>query len=353
MEATKVFKKLLNEIESSQLNYVINKTPFTATIVLKSSFIKYFNQPTTSGEYIAVKTEPENKLENDDFNKKLVNIKKEKETLESMLQSERHNVKALENEIGGFREELLIVKKEKHELEAQLKRQKKKASEIKEEQTRLCEVNKDLERQIVYKTEKLDAKNEECKVLQDINSSVRTELDQCVQKVNLMKLESQVEKKVDFKCNYCDMIFECKVQLSEHVRADHIKHQVSQTRMKKVENFTQTEEIFENYDLEYPCFYCNQGMTTNNLETHQSECCELGSVVYEDEVSQSVLLPASTIFPCDQCNSEFSDRGELQNHYTTTHPERLLYWCDFCGSKCENLIDLQYHIRSVHRNLLP
>ena len=253
---------------------------------------------------------------------------------------------------------MLKVKKEKHELDAQLKRYTKKASEVKEEQTRLSEANKDLERQIVYETEKLEAKNEECKVLHDINSSVRTELDQCVLQLDLLKLESQVEQRVDFKCNYCDMIFESKVQLSKHVRADHVKHQVSQTRMRKVETFTQTEEIFENYEFEYPCFYCGQGMTSTNLEVHQTECCELGSVVYEDVLDndisyQSVLLPPSTIFPCDQCNTEFSDRGELQKHHTTTHPERLLYWCDFCGSKCENLIELQHHIRSLHRNLLP
>ena len=274
MEATRVFKKLLTDIESSQLNYVINKTPFTATIVLKSSFIKYFNQPTTSGEYIAVKSEPKNKFENEDLRKKLVKVMKEKEILENMLHTEKHSVKALENEIGGFREELLKVKKEKHEFDAQLKRYTKKTSEVKEEQTRLSEANKDLERQIVYETEKLEAKNEECKVLHDINSSVRTELDQCVLQLDLLKLESQVEQRVDFKCNYCDMIFESKVQLSEHVRADHIKHQVSQTRMRKVEIFTQTEEIFENYEFEYPCFYCGQGMTSTNLEVHQTECCE-------------------------------------------------------------------------------
>ena len=99
-------------------------------------------------------------------------------------------------------------------------------------------------------------------------------------------------------------------------------------------------------------------MTSTNFEVHQTECCELGSVVNEDVLDndiryQPVLLPPSTIFPCDQCNTKFNDRGELQKHHTTTHPERLLYWCDFCGSKCENLLELQHHIRSLHRNLLP
>ena len=159
-------------------------------------------------------------------------------TVENMLQLERHIVKVLENQIGGFREELLKIKKEKHGLDAQLKVRTNQASELKEENSRLYDANKDLDRQLVSKTEKLEAKDEECQVLHEINTSVRTELDQCMLKLDLLKLESQVEQKVDFKCSYCHLIFESKVQLSEHLRADHVKHQVSQTRMIKVETFT-------------------------------------------------------------------------------------------------------------------
>ena len=58
---------------------------------------------------------------------------------------------------------------------------------------------------------------------------------------------------------------------------NHVKHQVSQTRIKDAEVSTQTEEIFET--SEYPCFYCGEIITSSNLATHLSECSELGLLV--------------------------------------------------------------------------
>ena len=43
MDASTIFKQLINMIENSKLNYVINKTPFSANISIKRSFIKYFD----------------------------------------------------------------------------------------------------------------------------------------------------------------------------------------------------------------------------------------------------------------------------------------------------------------------
>ena len=43
MAATEVFQNILKCIESSNLNYSMTKTPFSASISLKSSFIKRFH----------------------------------------------------------------------------------------------------------------------------------------------------------------------------------------------------------------------------------------------------------------------------------------------------------------------
>ena len=45
MEASKSFKELMDQIEDSKLNYVIFKTPFSAKISVKRSFIKYHDEP--------------------------------------------------------------------------------------------------------------------------------------------------------------------------------------------------------------------------------------------------------------------------------------------------------------------
>ena len=42
MEAAKVYINLIGNIEDSQLNYAMSKTPYSVTISLKSSFLKQF-----------------------------------------------------------------------------------------------------------------------------------------------------------------------------------------------------------------------------------------------------------------------------------------------------------------------
>ena len=49
MDASQTFSSLLRNIESSNFNYSMSKTPFSATISLKSSFVKRFiDDPTTT-----------------------------------------------------------------------------------------------------------------------------------------------------------------------------------------------------------------------------------------------------------------------------------------------------------------
>ena len=49
MEASQVFSKLINDVQNSKLNYVIvNKIPFSATLSIKSSFVKYYSDPSAS-----------------------------------------------------------------------------------------------------------------------------------------------------------------------------------------------------------------------------------------------------------------------------------------------------------------
>ena len=44
MAAKKIFKNILNQVQASQLNYLISKTPFSANISLKCSFVQMHGQ---------------------------------------------------------------------------------------------------------------------------------------------------------------------------------------------------------------------------------------------------------------------------------------------------------------------
>ena len=60
MEAAKVFKQLIRKIESSQLNYKISKTPLSATISVKSSFVKHWDQEDALPVQVHILSEQEN-----------------------------------------------------------------------------------------------------------------------------------------------------------------------------------------------------------------------------------------------------------------------------------------------------
>ena len=158
------------------------------------------------------------------------------------------------------------------------------------------------------KNKNLNVGNHEIKVINEENISMNARLDQCLSEMDSLKLETNLwkEKKVRFECNVCDMIFECRVDLSQHVRDTHVKHQVSQTRIKEVEVSTQTEEILKL--AEYPCFYCGKTMTSSepNLATNLSECSEPGLVVVNWLDEHTNDKPKTHIYQSLQVNNMVS-----------------------------------------------
>ena len=139
MDASQIFRLLISEIENSSLNYKISKTPFSATIYLKSSFVKYFNEalgePNTEDapkqEYqvhhddkITSGNKDENKVVRkvEELECKLEVTKegleaahKNNERLENMLKEEKSRVQMAENQSAELKAELLGIKmKEKH-----------------------------------------------------------------------------------------------------------------------------------------------------------------------------------------------------------------------------------------------
>ena len=93
MEASRMFNDLIDKIETSHLNFKISKTPFSARISLKSSFIRYFDQ----------KPAPVSK-HGENVNKQLLkDANDENINLESSLKQERDKVKSLESELGELR----------------------------------------------------------------------------------------------------------------------------------------------------------------------------------------------------------------------------------------------------------
>ena len=85
------------------------------------------------------------------------------------------------------------------------------------------------------------------------------------------------------------------------MREYHHKDQVCQTRISKIEAFTQTKD--ETIDSEHACFYCD--VTINNSEehlfNHLFDCCEFGLIpedtFNEENNYEPIMLPPSFLPP--------------------------------------------------------
>ena len=115
MDASTTFYNLINMIETSKLNYVISKTPFSAQISIKRSFIKNFKEPSDlQTTKMCYKSDIIHGDATTHLKEKLTIALKEKENLEVVLKQERIKSKASESQIQQFREELLEIKNAKN-----------------------------------------------------------------------------------------------------------------------------------------------------------------------------------------------------------------------------------------------
>ena len=120
MAAYKIFENLIISIETSRLNYILTRTPFSATISMKSSFAKFHENPedeNTKNENEESKEEKMNlqrKIKMLEENLKAIDA--EKNNLEKVYNREKEKGKSSQEIEGQLRVELLKVKSEKNAL---------------------------------------------------------------------------------------------------------------------------------------------------------------------------------------------------------------------------------------------
>ena len=178
MDANQIFNSLINQIENSKLNYSVTKTPFSATISLKCSFIKRFINSATNEENIKLETTFNAKKDDEsgiaieqlreENNKLKATVNNLEETvstqrvaLDGKFKQAKENSKAAEDQVAVFRAELIQIKKEKSKLSAKLKVVEDENVQFKENTTVLKQEVKDLEKEVIHKTklQEADRKN--------------------------------------------------------------------------------------------------------------------------------------------------------------------------------------------------
>ena len=369
MDANVIFKNILNHIESSPLNFMVNKTPFSATISLKSSFAKRYDNVSTHENHAAeenVKNSlvdiPSIKmsvLENAKLKAKVIDLEKasleeqnsykldmkalvkERDNFEKLYEQGKTKLKVAEDQIASLREDLIVVKKEKNKASFNVKR-------LEEEHEQTNQDNINLKEEISNNSKMFKVQNSEVEQLIKDNKSLEIRIEKL--RIEL-KLQKTLETDEATTCSSCD--HKAKIDLKDHVKINHYHDKWSQSqesyfkKKKTVDVPVQTEEIkpTESQFKEYLCFYCERKIESlDDIEMHRILCPE----------NQCAL----TSFPCDQCGAQCHDISDLGRHRTTYHSlgtlstehEHELFWCDVCPLNFKSRIQLQFHVGEFHWN---
>ena len=117
MDTTKVFNEVIKQVEDSKLNYVIQKTPFSAQISIKRSLIKFHGNPPSHNQgNTNVKIEFSYVTEVSKLRNGLAAASDKIDKLEETLKKKIVNEEALTEEVSNIRNDNLKVKRERKEL---------------------------------------------------------------------------------------------------------------------------------------------------------------------------------------------------------------------------------------------
>ena len=264
MEANQIFTNLLSDIEKSGLNYYVSKTPFSASISLKSSFSKHFNQeshqtnPPQKKEAppdIIVKEDTTQELELLTLREKVTSLEKiivdKKAIIEGKCEAEKKLSKSNEEKIAEFRADLLKVKSERNKFNSALKAAEAKIDESKETSRKLLSENEALKCQLNEASHIMKSKDSEITASAKEKTILKREIENLQVKVNVImaKHEKEIMKvQKNFQCHLCDQTVEDHLKMKVHIREKHSIEFGNQTELAIDEN----EAIFE----EFLCFYC-------------------------------------------------------------------------------------------------
>lgn len=150
-------------------------------------------------------------------------------------------------------------------------------------------------------------------------------------------------------CPYCNFEFSSRVDVSDHVRVNHVKDEVCQTQESPIKSV-------------YPCFYCEKEImnTTDCIEKHQKDCME-PTLSFKHTTHTSYKPPPklnsfsgpsfllNTDFPCYTCPAIFTNKSDVRTLYDFSHPEKILFWCEVCLTNFGSDRGLKSHMRNQHK----
>ena len=392
MEASKSFKELMDQIEDSKLNYVIFKTPFSANISVKRSFIKYHDEPSQKETEVKEENEtPTSKNEILLLKSQLLSEIGKNKNLEELLRQKTVKVNNLQSELKESRENLSTANKDKKASLMKLKTLEKESASHKQHILEINQNLEDIEKEVKEKANTVKVKDAACRKFKKEKEEIANKFNETVQ-----ELKNVRNKKLsnEIRCSLCDLNVESRAQLNAHKFSCHYKDKTCQTSLTEP-----SESLILNKD--YKCFYCDKEIISESyLLQHRLNChgisetpslfslpvrcppkqlslgfsctnpgvpslskcgsCEwtgsggtdLEEHIKVEHVDQKSQVP--NVFPCSECGKMSTSMEDLLEHMNAYHPvasaTEEIYYCDVCPLYFENDINLQFHKRGFHLN---
>ena len=132
MDANKIFKDVLEVVENCTLNHSIYKTPFSAIISLKSSFVKYYSDSQSEHEVKNINRKESNSESTRMLNNANIEMKAQIKELENIVEEQKLMIEektkkaftekeTRECKAAEFQAEVLKLKSENEQLEKKAK----------------------------------------------------------------------------------------------------------------------------------------------------------------------------------------------------------------------------------------
>ena len=345
--ASNTFNMLLKKIENCGLNFAMTRTPFSASISLKSSFCRGVGSNVAKSQLNPIE-ETESK-ESDEISLKLENatlksrlaileqkLLEQKGEIDKKFEDEKFVVKACEEKEAEFRADLLKVKSERKQMSVKANSLEKECQNLELEITRLMTEINDLKTDVSDKNDVLKKSEVEVTKLQaesilleKVNSDLRRKIE------SVSEMNKKVNEVQMYPCTVCSFKTETKALLKDHVVSTHYQNKQTQVNQSPTKGSSENTSF-----LEYCCFYCDLTIkSTEHLQTHRIECQD-----------------THVFYPCELCGAKCTSEIDLRRHRTTYHElgtwcnirEKELYWCEVCPLYYEKMIDLEFHRRGFH-----
>lgn len=312
--------QIVHTLKMSQLNYMLQETPYSTYITIRKKFHKEVNQTREDREASVVKENRD--ITNEKLVEKLNSMEKENRELKEKVKDNFIDMGKLEYDVEELEFKNEHLESEKSDLDDKVEELYKELSDMKKENT-----------EVKTRETMLEKKAKETKTkLKDALENV--EMMECTVENKILEIE-QLKCQIGNNQSIADTKIQCEEDLPSTSKCGECKYESDEESEMKI-------HMESNHD--YKCNTCEISCISKLLlENHMKEIHK--EKVDESEIESVSLAKPSQSFECNVCNLACKTEEKLKNHMcrvTVRNPS-------FCDLYTKNWIVLNRCTFIYHR----